>query len=244
MIIERNTELLDMWALIPARGGSKSIPKKNIALLNGRPMIDYGVKAAIESSCFSRIICSTDDKNIADRARYLGVDIDIRSNELSGDDVAVADVAIEYLMRQNNNIPDWLFLVQPTSPFLLVKHILSLMTKLQNNPDAMSGQTITPVSHNNHAWNQRSINANGITEFKFKEDRMGAYNKQRKPKLYTFGNLVAVKPEALFKGMGFFAEPSIGCKIESPYNFDVDNFDDLQFANMIIGNGLYLDYDI
>ena len=64
----------DAVAIIPARSGSKGIPNKNICMLNGRPLIDYTVKVALESNCFDRVIVSTDCGKIADVARACGAD--------------------------------------------------------------------------------------------------------------------------------------------------------------------------
>ena len=226
--------LLDFWALVPARGGSKSIKKKNIALLGGQPLIDYGVNSALQSNCFSRIVCSTDDDEIASRALELGIDVDCRPDELSSDDIDVGDVAIDFLYRQQDKIPDWLFLIQPTSPFLLPSHIKNLIKKIQKHPNALSAQTVSPVMHNSHAWNRRVVSNDNI-EFVFKKERVVAHNKQRKPAYYTFGNLVAVKSQALLRGKGFFAEPSVYIEIDNASAFDVDNIYDLKIANLMLG---------
>ena len=66
------------WAVVPARGGSKSIPRKNLLTLDGRPLLDYCVRAAQASRRFVRIFCSTDDSVIAARAHELGIEVDAR----------------------------------------------------------------------------------------------------------------------------------------------------------------------
>jgi N-acylneuraminate cytidylyltransferase len=79
-------------AIIPARGGSKRIPKKNIRMFCGQPMIAYPIKMALSSNIFSRVIISTDDLEVADVAKQYGADVDLRPNRLSGDHVALVDV--------------------------------------------------------------------------------------------------------------------------------------------------------
>lgn len=224
------------WALVPARGGSKSIPKKNLVQLGGHAMLDYGVRAAQASGCFARILCSTDDPEIAARAEALGIEVDWRPAELAGDEAAVADVAREFLGRQASP-PDVLALIQPTSPFLLPEHVRDLVARMEADPEANSGQTVCPVIHNYHAWNQR-IMEDGRIRFKFAEERRAAFNKQRKPWLYTFGNLVAVRPRALMAGADFFAEPSVAVEIASPYNLDVDTLADLRLAELLLAGGM------
>jgi CMP-N-acetylneuraminic acid synthetase len=224
------------WALIPARGGSKSIPKKNIIDLAGRPMMSYGLMAAKLAGRFGRIICSTDDREIALVSERYGVEVDWRPANLATDDAAVADVAREFLGRQEAS-PEVLVLVQPTSPFLLPEHVVALLDAMAARPECNSGQTITPVVHNAHAWNQRLYDG-GLVRFMFAEERRSAFNKQRKPKLYTFGNLVAVRPSALLTGMDFFAEPSVGVEIDWPCNFDLDSPNDLLVAKAMLSADL------
>ena len=230
------SDLSTKWAMVPARGGSKSIPKKNLASLGGRAMLDYGVRAAQASGCFERIFCSTDDKEIASRAEAMGIGVDWRPEHLASDEAAVADVAREFLARQAK-MPDILALIQPTSPFLLPEHVSELMARMDADPEADSGQTVCPVIHNFHAWNQRIVE-DGRVRFKFAEERRVAFNKQRKPKLYTFGNLVAARPRALLAGADFFAEPSVAVEIAWPYNLDVDTLSDLRLAELLLQGGI------
>lgn len=223
-----------VWALIPARGGSKSIPLKNLLSLGGQPLLEFGVRAAQASSRIARIICSTDSDTIAERASVLQIEVDRRPAHLATDDAPVADVACEFLAR--NGSPDILVLVQPTSPFLLPEHIEALLDAMGRDSAAQSGQTIVPCPHNHHAWNQREI-VGGHVRFKFAAERAVAYNKQSKPKLYVFGNLVAARPAALLAGRGFFAEPSVAVEIRPPYDFDLDGPGDVAIAEAMLRAG-------
>ena len=133
---------MKIWTLVPARGGSKSIPRKNLVSIAGVPLIDYGVRAAQDSRLFEKIFCSTEDEKFAKHARTLGITVDPRPLALAEDDAAVDDVAREFLERQpENSLPDLLFLVQPTSPFLLPEHIHALLEAITANPKARSGLT-------------------------------------------------------------------------------------------------------
>ena len=225
---------MTVWALVPARGGSKSIPLKNLVRLAGVPLLDYGVRAAQASGCVDRIICSTEDTRVARRAEELGIEVDSRPASLAGDEAPVADVAREFLQRHGT--PDLLLLVQPTSPFLLPPHVQALFRALSGDPAARSGQTVTPCPHNHHAWNQREVTG-GRVRFKFPAERAAGYNKQSKPRLYLFGNLVGVRPAALLRGQGFFAEPSVAVEIPAPYDFDLDGPEHLAVAEALIRSG-------
>lgn len=195
--------------------------------------MEYGIRAAKESGCFDRIVCSTDDADIARVAVENGIEIDWRPAELATDEAAVADVARDFLARSAPFCPGILALIQPTSPFLKAQHIQGLIELMNLNTDCLSGQTITPVSHNSHAWNQRVFIDKHVS-FKYANERRYAYNKQLKPELFTFCNLVAIRPAALIGGSDFFAEPSVGLPIAWPYNLDVDTLHDLKLAEAIM----------
>ncbi|MBF0267913.1 MAG: acylneuraminate cytidylyltransferase family protein [Alphaproteobacteria bacterium] len=226
------------WGLVPARGGSKSIPYKNLVPVAGIPLLDYGALAAQSSGVLDRIVCSTDDDMIAGRARHLGIEVDRRPDHLATDDAAVADVARDFLSRQPvGNRPDVIVLIQPTSPFLLPQHVRMLVKALESDLTANSAQTVTTVPHNHHAWNQRVVDGDYVS-FHFEAERAIAYNKQKKPKLYIFGNLVAARSRALLAGESFFAKPSVFKEIPWPYDLDLDSPQDLKLAEAMLSAGL------
>jgi CMP-N,N'-diacetyllegionaminic acid synthase len=226
---------MNALGVVPARGGSKSILRKNLALLGGRPLLDYGVHAAQAAGVLSRIICSTDDAEIADRASHLGIDVDARPAALGQDDTPVAAVVRELLERMPAP-PDIVVLIQPTSPFLLPAHVATVVALLRDQPQLQSAQTIVACPHNSHAWNQRIVD-DGIVAFRYKAERERAYNKQGKPKHFLFGNLVAARTQALRDGLSFFAEPSGAAEIARPYDLDVDGLDDLALAEALLASG-------
>jgi len=108
-------------AIIPARGGSKRIPRKNVKLFNGRPAISYPIEVAIAARCFDRIIVSTDDDEIAQVALRYGADVPfMRPLELSDDYATTMDVvqhAIESLELQGQH-PEWVCCIYATAIFL------------------------------------------------------------------------------------------------------------------------------
>jgi CMP-N,N'-diacetyllegionaminic acid synthase len=228
------------WALVPARGGSKSIPYKNLVPLDGVPLLDYGVRAVQASRACARIVGSTEDLRIAARFSALGVEVDPRPTELAGDDTPVADVARDWLLRSQSRgltLPDIVVLIQPTSPFLLPEHVTALIGAMSRDRDANSGQTIVACPHNAHAWNQRVLE-DGRTRFVYAAERRRGYNKQSKPSHFLFGNLVAASTRALLSGHGFFAEPSAAVEIGRPYDFDLDTQADIGLAEAILAAGL------
>ena len=227
---------MNAWGFIPARGGSRSIPLKNLLSLRGRPLIEYGIRASLACKQLKRLVCSSDHEEILRTARDLGVETDLRASELSEDDSPVASVAREFLLRQSE-IPEILVLIQPTSPFLLPEHIDMLLDTFERQPEIKSAHTVTPCSHNAHAWNQRFIDERGRIEFLFAEERKQAYNKQRKPELHIFGNLIGARSAAILQGDGFYAEPVAGIPIPSAYGFDLDSPQDINSAEALLLSG-------
>jgi CMP-N,N'-diacetyllegionaminic acid synthase len=107
----------NILGLIPARGGSKGIPGKNLIDLGGKPLIDWTIQAAQSSKHLTRIIVSTDDLKISSVATSLGSDVPfLRPKEISGDETPMIDVACHALNALDESF-EHLVLLQPTSPF-------------------------------------------------------------------------------------------------------------------------------
>jgi pseudaminic acid cytidylyltransferase len=112
--------------IIPARGGSKRIPRKNIKDFRGRPMIGWSIKEAQESECFDRIIVSTDDEEIAEFSESCGVDVPgLRPPHLSGDMVSTGEVIAELIktLHLPSSFDDNICCLYATAPFVLSSDI-------------------------------------------------------------------------------------------------------------------------
>jgi len=225
--------------LIPARGGSKSIPLKNIISLAGRPMISYVIQAGKGAKTLSQIYCSTDHDKIAAVCNDAGIEVIERPEYLAQDDTPVTDVirhVLETLGERNGVIPGMVALLQPTSPFLLPEQVDECVEALKNDIMADSSQTVTRVIHNFHAFNQRIVDK-GYVQFRFLEERKAAYNKQRKPKYFVFGNLVVTRSRALLDGLDCFGNLSVPIEISRKYALDVDTREDVDYASFLLDSG-------
>jgi CMP-N-acetylneuraminic acid synthetase len=112
-------------AIIPARGDSKGVPRKNIRLVCGKPLIAYTIETALAAQhLFYRIIVSTDNEEIATIARQYGAEVPfMRPSELAGDEVPtvpVAQHAVRFVEQQDDVLLDWVSILQPTDPFRTV----------------------------------------------------------------------------------------------------------------------------
>jgi len=121
--------------IIPARGGSKGIPRKNIKLLAGKPLVAYSIEAAIKSKYIDRVIVSTEDKEIAEVSMSFGAEIIERPFELAQDEVKTAPVIAQVIneLKKIGYIPDIIVLLQPTSPLRDEKIIDAALEKLINS---------------------------------------------------------------------------------------------------------------
>jgi len=117
---------MQILAIIPARGGSKSIPRKNLKLLGGKPLIAWSIESARASNA-SRVLVTTDDEEIAAVAKKYGADVPfIRPSELAGDTVGMEPVlkhALEWLKENERYEPDGVALLQSTCPMRQSRHI-------------------------------------------------------------------------------------------------------------------------
>ena len=215
---------MKILAFIPARGGSKSIKLKNIFPLNGIPLIYYSILASKKSKIFDSIICSTDNKKIADIANKYGIKVDKRLKSLSGDEINVADVLAEYLERKKG-FYDWVFLIQPTSPFIDPRDLFSAKRLILTEKKINSIQTVCESPHNFNPINSRYIKNNRVY-FNFPQARKKMFNKQKKKKSFTFGNFLAVKIKTFLKNKNFFPSPSHGIVVSRKSSFDFDTLDD------------------
>ncbi|UCC94917.1 MAG: hypothetical protein JSW40_08925 [Candidatus Omnitrophota bacterium] len=229
-----------VWAIIPARGGSKTIPLKNIVSLNGRPLIDYVIEAAKASSCISRIICSTENAQIATLCKQRGIEVQERPFELAQDNASTKDVIadlIKRLMQKEKSIADILVLLEPTSPFVLPSHIDECVRMLQGNPGADSVQAITSIPPNHHAYNQRYIRDKEV-HFQFEDERIKFFNKQLKPEFYVHGNLRVFKAKAILTREDLYGSRSLPYFIPRIYAMDVDGPEDLKVADALLKSGV------
>ena len=123
-------------AIIPARGGSKRVPRKNIKDFFGKPLIAYSIEAALKSNLFEKVIVSTDDEEIANVAIKYGANVPfIRPKELSDDFTgtgAVIEHTINYLKGQEE-VYDFVCTIYATAPFLQEKYLIEAFDKLKNS---------------------------------------------------------------------------------------------------------------
>jgi len=146
-VLKKNTKKRTL-AFIPARGGSKGVPGKNIADLLGSPLISWTIKAASAASLIDKVVVSTDSAKIAEISQACGAVISgLRSAALSGDASLVSDAAIDFLTKASaeGDSFDNIILLEPTSPLRAISDLDSMIQLLEASPDADAVVSFTAV---------------------------------------------------------------------------------------------------
>ncbi|MFH0919376.1 MAG: acylneuraminate cytidylyltransferase family protein [Fibrobacterota bacterium] len=163
---------MKVLALIPARGGSKRVPSKNIRPLIGKPLIGYTIETALNAKSVTRVLVSTDSNEIARIARSFGADVPfMRPPELAGDTSTEYEFhahALAWLQEHQQFTPDYIITLYPTSPLRTSASIDAALNKIVTYPDADSLRSIRKCSeHPYKMWTKRD---ELLTPFIPKED--------------------------------------------------------------------------
>ncbi len=175
----KNSSRPDVLAIIPARGGSKGVPRKNIRSLLGLPLIAWSIRHAQQSTAITRCIVSTEDAEIAEVAKKYGAEVVERPTDLASDTAATEPVmlhVLEHLDQTENYQPDWVVLLQATSPIRTPDLIDRAISKAgSDNYDSLL--TVTPV--NRFFWKERSGAGESLYDFRHRPRRQDIRREDR-----------------------------------------------------------------
>lgn len=161
---------MKVLGLIPARGGSKGVPGKNLRRIGGMTLVEWTARSALTSS-LDRLVISTDSHEIADEARRVGVDVPfIRPNELAQDSSLTIDV-VQHALAELKDDWDAVMILQPTSPFRTASDIDTCIEMLADS-DADSVISVTPVG-DHHPARMKFIENGFLIDPPFSEDVEG-----------------------------------------------------------------------
>ena len=216
-------------ALIPARGGSKGILRKNIKLFNSKPLIYWTIKAAQESSQVDRVIVSTEDEEIADIAKSYSAEVPfLRPKELAKDDTPGIDPVI-HALQNVLNIDD-LLLLQPTSPLrrsIDIDKIFKLKSEFKS--DSAVSLNLSQKHLNLFFKVDSDLKISPISE-NFKE-----YPRQQYSKMYTLnGALYLSTKESILRNKSLFSSRTIGYVMPEEYSIDIDTPLDWEIAEFLM----------
>ena len=219
-------------AIIPARGGSKTIPRKNIKLLNGKPLIYYTIKESIKSKYLGRIIVSTEDKEISEISKKYGAEVIERPEELAKDETPTIDVIFHVLqvIKAENFEPGLVVLLQPTSPLRNAQDIDNAVELFLKN-DCESVVSVCEVEHSLY-WSFEIENRCLKPIFGGKYLNM---RRQDLSKVYTPNGAIYVStPEILRKYKSFYCSKTIPYIMPPERSVDIDNEIDFMLAELLM----------
>lgn len=230
---------MDVLAIIPARGGSKSIPRKNIRLFANYPLIAYSISAGLSAESITRVIVSTDDKEIADISLKYGAEIPfLRPAELAQDDtpdLPVFQHALEWLENHEQYTPDIVVQLRPTSPLRRTQHIDSAMLRLLEHPEADAVRTVCiPFQNPFKMWR---IDSNGFMQTIMDIGVPEPYNlpRQSLPEIFwQTGYVDAVWTDTIRTKHSMTGERILPLIIGADEWIDIDSPDDWRRAERLI----------
>lgn len=226
---------MNILGVIPARGGSKRIPHKNLHPLGGIPLICHCLRTAKKTSAINKLVVSTESRAIAETARSEHVDVLQRPEKLAGDDtptLPVIDHAIETLAYQGFHA-DIVLTIQPTYPFLTVKNIEDSIKAFENDKGIDSVTTVRKAPFHFHPYNARRINQDGTISFMFAKEKSNCPNSQSAPLACYFGNLYATKKATIIEKRSLYGDRSYPIWVNAIESFDIDDIFDMEMAELI-----------
>jgi YrbI family 3-deoxy-D-manno-octulosonate 8-phosphate phosphatase len=237
--------MTEILALIPARGGSKGIPRKNIRNFAGYPLIAWSIAAAKQASCVTRLIVSTDDEEIAAVAREYGAETPfLRPPELAQDqttDLPVFEHALDWLEKNESYRPDIVIQLRPTSPIRPRDCVDRSVKILMEHADADCVRGVVPAGQNPHKmWRfageeqpmRPLLQVDGIAE---------PYNAPRQilpPVYWQTGHIDAIRVSTIMQKKSLTGDVIYPLVIDPRYAVDIDNLSDWAKYEALVYSGL------
>lgn len=220
--------------VIPARGGSKGVPGKNLRLLAGRPLLAYTAAAALGSRRLVRTVLSTDDPAIAAAGRALGLDVPfLRPASLAADDTPMLPVLVHALGEAGRGgfAADAVVLLQPTSPLRTAAHVDAALELLESS----GADSVVSVVEVPHQFSPASVMT--LTDGRLKPfaDGPTITRRQDKPRVYARnGPAVLATRTAVLTGGSLYGDDCRPLVMEARASIDIDDADDLAYAEYLL----------
>jgi CMP-N,N'-diacetyllegionaminic acid synthase len=217
--------------IIPARGGSKGIPGKNLVALGGRPLIAHTFEAARASRTLTRIVLSTDSEQIAEFGRAERIDVPfLRPSSLADDDTPMLAV-LQHAISAVDVRPDVIVLLQPTSPLRRAEHIDAAVTILQRS-GADSVVSVIAVPHQFTPGSLMRVEENRIVPF---QNEPMATRRQDKPLLYARnGPAILVTRAQVLESGRLYGDDTRPYVMSREDSIDIDDPLDLEIAEALL----------
>ena len=218
-------------AIIPARGGSKRIPRKNIRLFLGKPVISYPIKAALESRLFDEVMVSTDDDEIAEVARQFGAKVPFMRSKNNADDMATtADVLLEVLEQylKAGKKFDWCVCIYPVTPLL----DSVILKEAFENFEQSDADTLIPVIRYSHPI-QRSIFIDDEGKFRYVNPEYRLTRTQDlPPRFHDAGQFFYFRVQPFLSNKQIVSDNTLAYELPENTIQDIDTEDDWRMAEI------------
>jgi CMP-N,N'-diacetyllegionaminic acid synthase len=229
---------MKILAIIPARGGSKSVPMKNIKILGGKPLLAYTVDAAKHSKLLFKTIVSTDDLAISQVAKSLNVEVPfLRPSHLAQDNTPTIDVVVDVLKWYENQdvFFDAVCLLQPTTPFRSIDFIdLAIQKFIYNDTDSLISVLPVPHEYNPH-WCFEA-NENNILNIATGEKNIIS-RRQDLPKTYhRDGSIYLTKTTVILNQSSFYGNSISYIESDALNYVNIDTPTDWEKAENLLNN--------
>ena len=221
--------------IVPARGGSKRLPGKNLARAAGKPLLGWTLEAGLKSALIDKIILSTDDQAVNDVGRRFGVDEVLTRPSLLGEDDASMNAVIRHLLqvlRERDEQFDYLILLQPTSPLRTSKHIEEAFTLL-GKTDAMGAISVCQTEHPTE-W-MGKLSSNGSLDSFFRQTELDKQSQLFSPS-YQINGAIYIVPVKQFleERTLFLSSGMVAYVMERIDSVDIDDEYDLRLAEWLL----------
>lgn len=217
-------------AIIPARGGSKRIPRKNIKQFCGKPILAYSIEAAIQSELFSEVMVSTDDDEIAGIARQYGASVPFpRSVETSNDYATTEDVLLEVVEKYHQTGRDFSYIccIYPTAPFVTAQKLRSAFRLFYGS----GADALVPVVPFSYPPLRGFILQNERIRMKWPEYE-AARSQDLQPIYHDCGQFYFAHMDAFLREKTLFCEETIPMLLPELEVQDIDNETDWELAEL------------
>jgi len=220
-------------AIIPARGGSKRLPRKNILDLNGKPLIAYTIEAGLKSKYLDKVIVSSDDEEILSISKRYGALTIKRPDELATDTATTFD-AIKHTIN-NTDRYDYIVLLQPTSPLRNEKHIDEAIELLETkNADAVV--SVCEMEHS-PLWSNALDDSLSMSGF-LKDEVLNKRSQDLEKHYRLNGAIYICKTDKLLEEKSFFLKDNIFAYImDRKSSIDIDEEIDFKIAKFLLVKG-------
>lgn len=217
-------------AIIPARGGSKRIPQKNIKAFLGKPIIAYSINTAIDSGLFDEVMVSTDDEDIAQISKECGAKVPfLRSKKNSDDFATTSDVLLEVIenYRSNNKTIDYVCCIYPTAPLVKSKKLNEAFEQLNTN----HFDAVFPVVRFSYPILRSLKMLDGKVQLNWPE-HLNSRSQDLPPAFHDSGQFYWIKVDSFLKTKKIMSDNCGGIEISEIETQDIDNEVDWKLAEL------------